>query len=36
MMNFVPKQLESKSEVVINKDGDGFSITSVHLTWQDT
>jgi osmotically inducible protein OsmC len=30
--NFVPEQLDSKSEVVIEKDGDGFSITSVHLT----
>jgi osmotically inducible protein OsmC len=32
MTNFVPEQLDSKSEVVIDKDGDGFSITSVHLT----
>jgi osmotically inducible protein OsmC len=32
MAGFVPEQLESKSEVVIDKDGDGFSITSVHLT----
>jgi lipoyl-dependent peroxiredoxin len=32
MAKFVPEQLESKSEVVIEKDGDGFSITSVHLT----
>ena len=24
--------VDSKSEVVIDKDGDGFSITSVHLT----
>ena len=30
--NFVPEQVNSKSEVVIDKDGDGFSITSVHLT----
>jgi osmotically inducible protein OsmC len=30
--NFVPEQVDSKSEVVIEKDGDGFSITSVHLT----
>ena len=30
--NFVPEQVDSKSEVVIDKDGDGFSITSVHLT----
>ena len=26
------EQVNSKSEVVIEKDGDGFSITSVHLT----
>jgi osmotically inducible protein OsmC len=32
MANFVPEQLDSKSEVVIDRDGDGFSITSVHLT----
>jgi osmotically inducible protein OsmC len=32
MAKFVPEQLASKSEVVIEKDGDGFSITSVHLT----
>jgi osmotically inducible protein OsmC len=32
MMNFVPEQFESKSEVVIDKDGDSFSVTSVHLT----
>ena len=31
MAEFVPEQLASKSEVVIEKDGDGFSITSVHL-----
>ena len=30
LMNFGPEQLESKSEVVIDKDGDGSSITSVH------
>jgi osmotically inducible protein OsmC len=30
--NFVPEQVDSKSEVVIEKDRDGFSITSVHLT----
>jgi osmotically inducible protein OsmC len=30
--NFVLEQLDSKSEVVLEKDGDGFSITSVHLT----
>src|SRR5882757_8475445 len=32
MANFVLEQVDSKSEVVIEKDGDGFSITSVHLT----
>jgi osmotically inducible protein OsmC len=32
MLDFVPEQVDSKSEVVIDKDGDGFSITSVHLT----
>jgi osmotically inducible protein OsmC len=32
MANFVPEQVDSKSEVVLDKDGDGFSITSVHLT----
>jgi lipoyl-dependent peroxiredoxin len=32
MANFVPEQVDSKSEVVIDKDSDGFSITSVHLT----
>jgi osmotically inducible protein OsmC len=32
MANFVPDQLDSKSEMVIEKDGDGSSITSVHLT----
>jgi lipoyl-dependent peroxiredoxin len=32
MANFVPEQLASKSEVVIEKDGNRFSITSVHLT----
>src|ERR1700732_3371086 len=31
--NFVPEQVDSKSEVVMDKDGDGFSITSVHLTF---
>src|ERR1700741_2174845 len=30
--NFVPEHVDSKSEIVIDKDGDGFSITSVHLT----
>ena len=32
MANFVPERVDSKSDVVIAKDGDGFSITSVHLT----
>ena len=32
MTNLVPEQLDSKSEVVIDKDGDGFAITSVHLS----
>jgi lipoyl-dependent peroxiredoxin len=32
MAKFVPEHLASKSEVVIEKDGDGFSITSVHLS----
>jgi osmotically inducible protein OsmC len=32
MANFVPEQVDSKTEVVIDKDGDGFSITLVHLT----
>jgi osmotically inducible protein OsmC len=32
MAHFEPEQLDSKSEVVIDKDGDGFAITSVHLT----
>ena len=31
MANFVPEQIDSQSDVVIDKDGDGFSITSVHL-----
>jgi osmotically inducible protein OsmC len=30
--NFVPERVDSKSEVAIDKDGDGFSIISVHLT----
>ncbi len=30
--NFVPEQVDSKSEVIIDKDGDGFSINSVHLS----
>jgi lipoyl-dependent peroxiredoxin len=32
MANLVPEQLDSKSQVVIDKDGDGFAITSVHLS----
>ena len=32
MAKFLPEQLASKSEVVIEKDGDGFSISSVHLS----
>ena len=32
MANFVPEQVDSKSDVVLEKDADGFSITSVHLT----
>jgi osmotically inducible protein OsmC len=32
MAQFEPEQLDSKSEVVIDKDGDGFAITSVHLS----
>jgi lipoyl-dependent peroxiredoxin len=32
MAKFLPEQVDSKSEVVIDKDGDGFSISSVHLT----
>jgi OsmC subfamily peroxiredoxin len=32
MANFVPEQVDSKSDVVIERDGDGFSITSVRLT----
>jgi len=32
MANFVQEQVDSKSEVVIEKDGDGFSITSIDLT----
>jgi osmotically inducible protein OsmC len=31
MANFTPEHVDSKSEVTIEKDGDGFSITSVHL-----
>jgi lipoyl-dependent peroxiredoxin len=32
MAAFVPEQVDSKSDVIIEKDGDGFSISSVHLT----
>jgi osmotically inducible protein OsmC len=32
MAEFIPEQLDCKSEVVIEKDGDGFCITSVRLT----
>jgi osmotically inducible protein OsmC len=32
MANFVPELMDSKSDVVLEKDADGFSITSVHLT----
>jgi lipoyl-dependent peroxiredoxin len=32
MANFTPEWVASKSDVRIEKDGDGFSITSVHLT----
>jgi lipoyl-dependent peroxiredoxin len=32
MAHFEPEQLGSVSEVVIDKDGDGFAITSVHLS----
>src|SRR6202008_2910460 len=32
MANFVPEWVDSKSDVVIEKDADVFSITSVHLT----
>jgi lipoyl-dependent peroxiredoxin len=32
MANFVPEWVDSKSDVVIEKDADGFSISSVHLT----
>ena len=32
MANFVPERVDSKSEVAIDKDGDGFFIISVHLT----
>jgi lipoyl-dependent peroxiredoxin len=32
MANFAPEQVDSKSEIIIDKDGDGFSITSVRLS----
>jgi organic hydroperoxide reductase OsmC/OhrA len=32
MANFVPEQVDSKSDVVIEKDGDGFSTATLHLT----
>jgi lipoyl-dependent peroxiredoxin len=32
MANFVPEWVDSKSDVVIEKDADGFSISSFHLT----
>ena len=32
MAHFVPQWVDSYSDGVIEKDGDGFSITSVHLT----
>ena len=32
MAHFVPQWVDSHSDVVNEKDGDGFSITSVHLT----
>ena len=32
MASFTPEWVASKSDVCIEKDGDGFSITSVHLT----
>jgi lipoyl-dependent peroxiredoxin len=32
MSHFEAQQLDSRSEVVIDKDGDGFAITSVHLS----
>ena len=37
MANFVSEQVDSKSDVVIEKDGDGFSITSEsHRHGEDT
>jgi len=32
MSDFKAEQLSSRSEIVIDKDGDGFAITSVHLS----
>ncbi|TCL68091.1 OsmC family protein [Rhizobium sp. BK251] len=32
MANITPEDVDSKSEVTIDKDGDGFSITAVHLS----
>lgn len=32
MNDFEPQQLEAKSQVVIEKDGDGFTISHIHLT----
>jgi osmotically inducible protein OsmC len=32
MAHFEPEQLDSVSDVVIEKDGDGFTIASVHLS----
>jgi osmotically inducible protein OsmC len=32
MAHFEPEQLSSVSDVVIDKDGNGFAITSVHLS----
>ena len=31
-LDFVPQWVDSYTDVVIDADGDGFSITSVHLT----
>ena len=32
MSHFEPEQLDARSEVVIDRDADGFTITSVHLS----
>jgi osmotically inducible protein OsmC len=32
MSHFEPEQLDARSEVVVDRDGDGFAITSVHLS----